>query len=464
MSAKDTSPPSGESSKKDAPLRPSTGAVDPTATTDAIAKDMAAIRDHLRKTGAGFAAGATLILTGLGYSQVHELFPLPETGKWIVAVIGVGGGFLALASAAWFTGRIFGAQRRILLDEKTTPRSARRSPPWWAYFFGQPRPPDKTEDPLKPDEQAVRDRLYREHARNELAVSLEAVEDRALRLDRIARDQEGRKIADRAAKQAKHLIGVVAIAQAETALSILERRARDAFSGGFTKVLVGLFVVGIVMVFGAADYAKGERERIKLLADCQKAVDEGALDACDPIRSEADQSAELAAARKRLTPNARRTLARFEVCARFVAAQPAFRRMSDAEKSTQITDCAKAVAVSDRPGRRAPPSGDEPARGHRGDHWFWTGGDAERSIERKFPSVKKVVCGPIPAAERERYDANSSVDQYGTARWDHFHCTMQAKTKIPRCEAIVHVAGPNWDEFVITRYSKRGCGRRILRS
>jgi hypothetical protein len=311
------------------------GAIDPEATTKSIAEDMVAIRENLTASGSKFAVGAGVILAGLGYTQVHELFPLPEAHKWLIGIIGVAGGVLALLTAAAFTGRIFGARRRILIDSRLA-RPKRGLNKW---------------------ERKEQRRIYcDEHARDELAADLVDVEDRASRLRRISRALDGREVAAGAAGEAERLDGVVSIAQAETALVILERRARDAFSGWRTKGLVLGFILGIVMVFGAADYAKGERELIELLASCQKAVDEGAFDACDPIRPKVDRTDELAAARGSLTRTARRKIERYEDCARVVVAEPAFIRLEPAAKKEWIVECA-ATDVDERPGLRPLPTG-----------------------------------------------------------------------------------------------------------
>lgn len=304
--------------------------------TKAIAGDMAEIRKHLTRFGAVLGAAAVAIVGGLGYAQVHEAFPLPAgrlafaTPYWLIWLVvcllvaaavwrwifrarmktiqNVGGflvllggilflpwilgflrgdvpvdvsrprglttglalgSFLAVGGAAWLASRFFGAQRRILIA-----------------------PDDALTKLGDADERRGRDYFFGEVARGEGAASLRDLELRAARLDRVARrlpaDSDEAK---RASSEATSLAGVIELALSSAALWILECRSSKAFDGRKTKIALGMTVLGLVLVFGIADYAKGERELVNLRTKCQTAVKAGAIDACDPVRTDFNKAA-----------------------------------------------------------------------------------------------------------------------------------------------------------------------------
>ncbi len=51
-------------------------AVGSASAADGVGDDMQAIRDHLRAVGSGIGVGLGALLTGLGYTQIHNL---PDT-------------------------------------------------------------------------------------------------------------------------------------------------------------------------------------------------------------------------------------------------------------------------------------------------------------------------------------------------------------------------------------------------
>lgn len=308
-----------------------------------IAEGMAQIRSHLRYTGAALGAAATLVLGGLGWTQVHDAFPLPpgprefpwwiwpvllgvaiavapwRSGRWMaVALAGVvtlillavGGlvedlrltvsvqlphalavalaltSLMGVGGAAWLASRFFGAQRRILLETD----------------------PYLVED-LSREEEDAREHIYDSVANEESARRLLDVEHRALRLERVAArlaaglagaktDTDAQNagdvppeqaLKDVALTEAKRLQERVELGIYRTGLWILERRSKDAFIGKHTKAALVITVLGIVGTFGIADYAEGQRALVQLRATCQDAVAKGAVDACDPVRSERDK-------------------------------------------------------------------------------------------------------------------------------------------------------------------------------
>lgn len=315
----------------------------------AIESGMSEIRDHLRKTGAALGAAATLILAGLGWAQVHQAFPLPA-GRLVVSLpqtllvsllvgIVLGGGavflvygllgakrdsraivyaavagaalaalllavltaeqiggsesvdlslsrtlafglglssLLAVGGAAWLASRFFGAQRRILISTE-----------------------DGLTELADDAEQNARDRIFEAVAAQEGARTLYALELRALRFGRIARSLSNAPQTSAASRtsvgrsylesEAKVLTELVNLALWRAALWVLEYRSKKAFDGWQSKLALSATVVGLVGVFGIADYAKGERDLVDLRAKCQKAVAAGAVDACGSVRSDTNE-------------------------------------------------------------------------------------------------------------------------------------------------------------------------------
>jgi hypothetical protein len=235
---------------------------EPEGASTQIAAGMEQIRTLLRRMGAALGAAATAVLAGLGWTQVHEVFPLPE-GRWWLWIPALFAGLSAFGGAAWLAARFFAAQRRIVIASD-----------------------ESAGEKFEGDERDARDALFRLHSLEEAAPSVYAMELRAYRLQRIARElasEDPRKT--KLETEAKRLLDLVELALSEAALWILEIRSKRAFKGVGTGIALGLTVVGIVVLFGIADYAQGQRELIDLRAKCQEAVSKGAVDACDPVRS-----------------------------------------------------------------------------------------------------------------------------------------------------------------------------------
>ena len=139
------------------------GAVDATADTKQLAEGMADVRSLLQRTATAIGAVAAAVLTGLGYTQLHEIFPVPanasEASKDLLVVAMVA----AVVGSAWLASRFFSAQRRILVSSDLS----------------------KTKD--LGWEKNLAQRVLDEHAREEGATSLNTLERRALRLDRVSR-------------------------------------------------------------------------------------------------------------------------------------------------------------------------------------------------------------------------------------------------------------------------------------
>jgi hypothetical protein len=261
---------------------------------------MKSIRDSLKTMGGAFAAAAGVIVTGLGYARLHEAFPLPPYGWYRTAAICalILGALLTLGGAAWFSGRFFAAQRRIPMYTRIPahPQEERGflsgfgdfSPESYAAREYGRRPDQSDEEKhvgLNKSEKVLRGEMFREDAQAEDASSLEALELRANRLDRIARRQSEGPSRAALEQEVARINSAIRLTFRRTAAAILERRAQDAYYGWPTKVAIAAFIVGLGLLFGTADWAKGERDLIGLRATCAEAEIKGAPDACKPVRA-----------------------------------------------------------------------------------------------------------------------------------------------------------------------------------
>jgi hypothetical protein len=243
--------------------------VDPGLDVDGLRAGIDGVREHLRRFGAAFGGVATAVLGGLGYATIHELFPAPAGSEWLywlaaaAAVAAVGG-------AVVLVGRFFAGQRRILLTTRLTSKYQHRQ-------FA-----------LSKREAVAALAVLQDHANEEGAKDLEALEWRALRLERIARSvdpDEAAALEDEAIR----LHDVVRVALVRAVAAVAERRAQNAFSGTATKLAVAFAAAGVIVLWGAADYSKGQRDLIELREKCAKAVKEGAVTACEPVVAEAER-------------------------------------------------------------------------------------------------------------------------------------------------------------------------------
>jgi len=96
-----------------------------------IADDMEEMRKHLRRVGSGLGVAGGALLSGLGYTQVHKIFPLPEDAPWWALGLAIAASVAALGGAAMLAGRFYGAQRRIPVstdDDRPRLRGRGRTP------------------------------------------------------------------------------------------------------------------------------------------------------------------------------------------------------------------------------------------------------------------------------------------------------------------------------------------------
>lgn len=231
--------------------------VDPASDVAHLRAGMAEVRRLLQRTGAALGAAGVAIVGGLGYTQVHQIFPFPADASscyLVLALVGLVGAFLG---ATLLSASFFGAQRRILIST------------------------DGMQDSLDRRERPIKEWICAEHAQTEYAHTLRDVELRALRLQRIGR--RSAEDADVLNAESDRLNRVVSIALIRTVATILERRAERAFRGPLTAIALALTILGIISVFGVADYAKGQRDLIDLRAKCAAAEAQGATGACAAV-------------------------------------------------------------------------------------------------------------------------------------------------------------------------------------
>lgn len=215
---------------------------------------MAAIRQNIRAFGAAVGTGATAIIAGVGWTTVHNLFPPPHAHPGL-GWLGAGLGVIAVLAALLLTALFFAAQRRVVF---------------------QPSDPQKAPG-LAAGEKHIVEQVLSEHAAEEGATSAAALEMRALRLERIARERATPYDTTTKALMAEavRLNDRLAIASVRAAASVVESRNEALFraSGKNGALWAASFAsLSIIALFFLADYAKGQRDLIDLQAKCAKAT------------------------------------------------------------------------------------------------------------------------------------------------------------------------------------------------
>jgi hypothetical protein len=301
-----------------------------------LATGMEEIRAHLRRMGTGLAAAGGVILAGLGYAQVHQTFPLPEglhshvlSGKWLFGLGAALAAFIAAVGAIWLAARFFGAQRRIPMSTDYD---------------------DFKQELGRENQDAIK--VLNEYARAEEASVLLALDLRADRFDRLSRRLTGPKAAA-FGREAARLYTLINTALVDASYVVLERRSEKAFREKRTALALLLAVVGILALFGLADYSKGRRDLIDLRSRCQQAVNIGATDACDSVRTPKQSLAVRQAAtaedraRKHAAANAARQVPKASAlyshvlaCMTVLDGNDRLRVAADAVKAAAIAACA----------------------------------------------------------------------------------------------------------------------------
>jgi len=244
---------------------------------------MQAIRDLLKRVATALGAAGAALMGGLGYTQVHKIFPLPADSSGWLPVLAAAGSASALVGAAWLAARFFGAQRRIVMSseqEEAKPLFGWCPPKGLSQWFWAKR------KGFGNVERKLRNHVFDQYAQEQEARTLRSVELRAQRLQRMAqraRRAEHGDAAKRLQDEADRLNGVARLALVEAAAEVLERRSHQAFKGVLTAVPLLLTIGGIILVFGLADWSQGNRDLIELRKNCAEAQKAGAVNACEPV-------------------------------------------------------------------------------------------------------------------------------------------------------------------------------------
>jgi hypothetical protein len=314
--------------------KPPSDEADPYADPKWLVDVMDGVRSQLQRTAALLGAAAVAVIGGLGYAQLHNIFPIPRNVSvaskvalpcFVVAAIG---------GASWLAAIFLSAQRRILIG-----------PDW--------------DDDLNERDKKVAKRVRGAFARHEQADNLMDVHLRTLRLAAVARALTARdaKRANAAKAEADRVRTLVDFALIRTAAAILEDRSRRAFKGLPTLFALILASAGIVGMFAVADSYKGRRDSFESREKCAKAEANGVADACAAFESSeqtaerhaAEAAAKEAAAKKakdameRLTPTQQALVRRAADCETAVDALPASQRPSGQARVRAVARCVSAL-------------------------------------------------------------------------------------------------------------------------
>jgi len=219
-----------------------------------LSAGMEVMRSDLRRNGAAVSGAVTAILTAIGYTQLHQIFPIPPDSAAWFGPAAIGGMALAVIGSALLVGRVFAAQRRILLGT------------------------DAEGTGLSHHERTRARSMLTEHAREERATTLRALEYRMLRLERVARRRSALAVPqphhttsvppDPAQVEADRINGFILIALKRVAASILEERTRKALGGWVSALAFFLAAAGVTTTFALADYSSGQRSLVALREKC----------------------------------------------------------------------------------------------------------------------------------------------------------------------------------------------------
>jgi hypothetical protein len=360
----------GSDASKEAPKTPITGAVDPAADTPQLEKGMEAVRDHLRRVGAALGTLGTAVVGGLSYARLNEMFPVPPAiPAWEVYLLAGLGLALSFGGLVYSGGRFFRAQRRILLTEVSDnaggewSRKKRLWAAWNVLFHSEaasPPPgefvPSAIRNSLSSKERELVRRIFDDFAHGESASSLQALDLRKLRLSRIERRMLPSQNPDRHAwvkAEADYLERYESNAATGAAATVLEQRAQDVFRGWRTPLGLLVTAIGAALVWGVADYSKGQRDLIDLQANCAKAEAAGAIDACDILlndqrRRALDRAAHKAAQtvqtqKEELGPADQKIFDAKAKCRDELSNAPPWTNASKADKAATLALCVKLV-------------------------------------------------------------------------------------------------------------------------
>lgn len=242
--------------KEEATPEPKPAAYDPAAALEKI-------RAHLGRVGTALAAGATALLTGLGWVQLHNVFPAPANHRILVPLIAFLSSAAALIGVGWLLRTIYAAQRRIPIVSDTDALGDLGS--------------------LNNRERSIRKRAFDSVADEHGGKTLRALELRAREAEREAEGEVDDAKKKRLLAEATRLNTAVENGLAGAAALILEERSGNVFRGKQSIAAFILAALGIIVAFGVADYSKGQRDLIALRKSCAEAAAAGAKDPCASI-------------------------------------------------------------------------------------------------------------------------------------------------------------------------------------
>jgi len=288
---------------------------------------MDGIRSLLQRTGAALGAAATAVIGGLGYAQLHNIFPIPKNVGW-AAKLSLPLFFVAaVGGAIWLAAIFMLAQRRILIETDAS---------------------DDLED--SPKDIKVANRVRNEFASQEQAKTLRDVQMRAVRLANVARALGPTDPARARFVQAEsdRLYGVVNLALVKASALILEDRSRRAFKSWRTLFALGFAAAGIIGVFAMSDHFKSQRDLFQSQEACAKAEANGIPNACAAF-----ESSKQTAARQKLASKVKAEAA--------AEADAAFKRLSVPQK-TALSVAANCEGAIDHLAPAERPSGEARSR------------------------------------------------------------------------------------------------------
>lgn len=232
---------------------------------------MEAIRTQLQRWGAALGAGAAALLTGLGYTTLHKLFPVPAEVGFAVRILVVLSAVVAILGSVLMTSNFFRAQRRIVYAPSCLDRATKK-------ICGIPDVSEATCEAsrsMKPRERELVAAVLKEHALEIGFASIGDVELQAIGYSQGRNERVGgRKGVPAEERQAEsdRLYEVIALAQRRASLAVLEQRASKAMGKRQAIVMPLVTGVAILGLFVAADYAQGVRDLIDLQTKCKDVV------------------------------------------------------------------------------------------------------------------------------------------------------------------------------------------------
>jgi hypothetical protein len=221
------------------------------------------VRSHLRRVGAALAAGATALLAGLGWVQLHNVFPAPTDDSTLVPLLAFLGTAAALLGIGWLMRTIFAAQRQIPIVSDTEALGTLGS--------------------LNERERGIRQAVFKSVAEEQGETCLRAVELKARQAERDAETATTPADKERLKAEAARLVSAVESGVVGAALLILEERSGSVFRGAQAQAAFILTALGIILAFGAADYSKGQRDLVALRKACAEAQAAGVKDPCKSV-------------------------------------------------------------------------------------------------------------------------------------------------------------------------------------